>query len=95
MSDEETKGDWIAKKLVHHIEEINASRSLSAQQSDVGRRTAHIHCPERAPKLVREHYNLRLHRKRSKLEYEDMHLPAMAIDPIEEAADDLILADSD
>ena len=23
MSDEETKGDWIAQKLVHHIEKIN------------------------------------------------------------------------
>jgi hypothetical protein len=47
--------------------------------------------PERAPKLVRVHYNLRLRRKRSNPEYEDGHLPAMTIDPIDEAADDLIV----
>ena len=60
-----------------------------------------IHCPkrnrlgpERAPKLVRVHYNLRLRRKRSSPEYDDVHLPAMTIDPIiEEAADDLIVED--
>ena len=59
---------------------------------------AHIHCPkrnrlepERAPKLVRVHYNLR--RKRSNPEFEDGHLPAMTIDPIDEAADDLIVKD--
>ena len=49
--------------------------------------------PERAPKLVRVHYNLRLRRKRSSPEYDDVHLPAMAIDPIEEAADDLTVED--
>ena len=41
--------------------------------------------PERAPKLVRVHYNLRLRRKRSNPEFEDVHLPSTAIDPIEEA----------
>jgi hypothetical protein len=39
------------------------------------------------------HYNLRLRRKRSNPEFEDGHLPAMTIDPIDEAADDLILED--
>jgi hypothetical protein len=41
------------------------------------------------------HYNLnlRLRRKRFHPEYEDVHLPAMAIDPIEEAADDHIEED--
>ena len=60
-----------------------------------------IHCPkrnrlgpERDPKLVRVHYNLRLRRKRSIPEYDDVHLPAMTIDPIEEAADDLIVEDA-
>ena len=59
---------------------------------------AHIHCPkrnrlepERAPILVRVHYNLR--RKRSNPEFEDGHLPPMTIDPIDEAADDLIVED--
>jgi hypothetical protein len=60
---------------------------------------AHIHCPkrsrlgpERAPKLVRVHYNLC--RKRSNPEFEDGHLPAMTIDLIDEAAaDDLIVED--
>jgi hypothetical protein len=49
--------------------------------------------PERAPKLVRVQYNLRLCRKRSNPEFEDVHLPSTAIDPIEEAADDLIVED--
>ena len=49
--------------------------------------------PERAPKLVRVHYNLRLRRKRSNPEFEDVHLPSTAIDPIEDAADDLIVED--
>ena len=50
--------------------------------------------PERAPKLVRVHYNLRLRRKRSNPEFEDGHLrAAMTIDPIDEAADDLIVED--
>ena len=83
-----------------------ASRSPSAQQSDVGRRTRTFTAsvqsglgtgclgPERAPKLVRVHYNLRLRRKRSSPEYDDVHLPAMTIDPIEEAADDLIVEDA-
>ena len=63
-----------------------------------------IHCPkrnrlgpERAPKLVRVHYNLRLRRKRSNPEFEDVvhnvHLATMTIDPIDEAADDLIVED--
>jgi hypothetical protein len=41
------------------------------------------------------HYNLRLRRKRlgSNPEFEDGHLPAMTIDPIDEAADDLIVED--
>ena len=60
-----------------------------------------IHCPkrnrlgpERDPKLVRVHYNLRLRRKRSNPEFEDGgHLPATTIDPIDEAADDLIVED--
>ncbi len=65
----------------------------------------HIHCPkrsrnrlgpERAPKLVRVHYDLRLRRKQSNPEFEDGLLPAMTIDPIDEAADDLIVeGDSD
>ncbi len=40
-------------------------------------------------------FNLRhgLRRKRSNPEYEDVQLLAMAIDPIEEAADDLIVED--
>jgi hypothetical protein len=38
-------------------------------------------------------YNLRLRRKRSNPEYDDVHLPAMAIDPIEEATDDLTVED--
>ena len=61
---------------------------------------AHIHCPkrnrlgpERAPKLVRVHYDLHLRRKRSNPEFEDGLLPAMTIDPINEAADDLIVKD--
>ncbi len=65
---------------------------------------AHIHCgcpkrtrnrlgPEQAPKLVRVHYNRRLRRKRSSPEYDDVHLQAMMIDLIEEAADDLIVED--
>jgi hypothetical protein len=41
--------------------------------------------------LVRVHYNLR--RKRSNPEFEEGHLPAMTIDPIDEAADDLIVED--
>ena len=59
-----------------------------------------IHCPkrnrlgpERDPKLVRVHYNLRLRRKRSNPDFEDVHLAAMTIDPIDEAADDLIVED--
>ena len=50
-----------------------------------------IHCPkrnrlgpERDPKLVRVHYNLRLRRKRSNPDFEDVHLAAMTIDPIDE-----------
>jgi hypothetical protein len=39
------------------------------------------------------HYNLRLRRKRSDPEFEDGHLPTMTIDPIDEAADDLIVED--
>ena len=46
-----------------------------------------------APKLVRVHYNLRLRRKRSNPDFEDVHLAAMTIDPIDEAADDLIVED--
>jgi hypothetical protein len=38
-------------------------------------------------------HNLRLRRKRSNPEYEDVHLPAMALDPIEEAAGDLSVED--
>ena len=49
--------------------------------------------PERDPKLVRVHYNLRLRRKRSNPDFEDVHLAAMTIDPIDEAADDLIVED--
>ncbi len=94
-------GDWGAgKKVLHdfvaHLVS-QASRSPSAQQSDV---YAHIHCPEwnrlgpeRAPKLVRVHYDLRLRRKRSNPEYDDGHLPALKIDPIDEAANDLIVED--
>ena len=60
-----------------------------------------IHCPkrnrlgpERDPKLVRVHYNLRLRRKRStNPDFEEVHLAAMTIDPIDEAADDLIVED--
>ena len=83
-----------------------ASRSPSAQQSDVGRRTRRTFTasvqsglgtgclgPERDPKLVRVHYNLRLRRKRSNPDFEDVHLAAMTIDPIDEAADDLIVED--
>jgi hypothetical protein len=38
-------------------------------------------------------YNLRLRRKRCNPEFEGVHLPSTAIDPIEEAADDLIVED--
>jgi hypothetical protein len=39
------------------------------------------------------HYDLHLRRKRSNPEFEDGLLPAMTIDPINEAADDLIVKD--
>jgi hypothetical protein len=42
---------------------------------------------------VHRDFNLRLRRKRSNPEYEDVQLLAMAIDPIEDAADDLIVED--
>jgi hypothetical protein len=39
------------------------------------------------------HYDLRLRRKQSNPEFDDGLLPAMTIDPIDEAADDLIVED--
>ena len=77
-----------------------ASRSPSAQQSDVGRRTRHSLSEAEPPWAVAgsetgpsASYNLRLRRKRSNPEFEDVHLAAMTIDPIDEAADDLIVED--
>jgi hypothetical protein len=99
MSDDETKGDWIAQKLVHHIDKINgmAGAAVISSYHRLGRGLQEgaqaSEGPERAPKLVRVHYNLRLRRKRSNPEYEDVHLPAMALDPIEEAAGDLSVED--
>ena len=95
-------GDWGAGKKVLHDSAVR----VSSQPIFIGaaerrwKAYAHIRCPkrnrlgpERAPKLVRVHYNLRLRRKRSNPDFEDGHLPAMTIDPIDEAADDLIVED--
>jgi hypothetical protein len=96
MSDEETKkGDRIAQKLVHHIEKINGMAGAEVidqvvtDSPEIAHSLSKAESPwaaERAPKLVRVHYSLRLRRKRGKPEYEDVHLPAMALDPIEEPA---------
>jgi hypothetical protein len=99
-------GDWGAgKKMLHDFAVRVTSQLISIGAAErCWKAYAHIHCecpkrtrnrlgPERAPKLVRVHYNLRLRRKRSSPEYDDMHLPAMTIDPIEEAADDLLVED--
>jgi hypothetical protein len=99
-------GDWGAgKKVLHDFAVRVTSQLISIGAAErCWKAYAHIHCecpkrtrnrlgPERAPKLVRVHYNLRLRRKRSSPEYDDMHLPAMTIDPIEEAADDLLVED--
>jgi hypothetical protein len=94
-------GDWgVGKKVLHDFAVRVTSQLISIGAAErCWKAYAHIHCecpkrtrnrlgPERAPKLVRVHYNLRLRRKRSSPEYDDVHLPAMTIDPIEEAADD-------
>ncbi len=99
-------GDWGAgKKVLHDFAVRVTSQLISIGAAErCWKAYAHIHCecpkrtrnrlgPERAPKLVRVHYNLRLRRKRSNPEFEDVHLPSTAIDPIEEAADDLIVED--
>ena len=95
-------GDWGAgKKVLHDFAVRVTSQPISIGAAErCWKAYAHIHCPkrnrlgpERAPKLVRVHYNLRLRRKRSNPEYEDVHLPAMALDPIEEAAGDLSVED--
>ena len=49
--------------------------------------------PAASTDLIEAAFNLRLCRKRSNPEYEDVQLLSMAIDPIEEAADDLIVED--
>ena len=92
-----------AGKVVYTVRVTSQLISIGAAER-CWKAYAHIHCecpkrtrnrlgPERAPKLVRAHFNLRLRRKRSNPEYEDAQLLAMAIDPIEEAADDLIVED--
>ena len=95
-------GDWGAgKKVLHDFAARVTSQPISIGAAErCWKAYAHIHCPkrnrlgpERAPKLVRVHYNLRLRRKRSDPEFEDVHLPAMAMNPIDEAADDLIVED--
>ena len=91
-------GDWGAgKKVLHDFAARVTSQPISIGAAErCWKAYAHIHChkrnrlgPERAPKLVRVHYNLRLRRKRSNPEFEDVHLAAMTIDPI----DDLIVED--
>jgi hypothetical protein len=90
-----------SKKVLHDFAARVTSQPISIGAAErCWKAYAHIHCPkrnrlgpERAPKLVRVHYNLRLRRKRSNPECEDGHLPAMTIDPIDEAADDLIVED--
>jgi hypothetical protein len=95
-------GDWGAgKKVLHDFAVLVTSQLISIGAAErcwkayahirVSKRTRNRLGPERAPKPVRVHYNLRLRRKRSSPEYDDVHLPAMTIDPIEEAADDLIV----
>ncbi len=95
-------GDWGAgKKVLHDFAARVTSQPISlAQQSDVGRRTRTFTVQSGTAlgrsglrsKLVRVHYYLC--RKRSNPEFEDGHLPAMTIDPIDEAAaDDLIVED--
>ena len=93
-------GDWGAgKKVLHDFAARVTSQPISIGAAErCWKAYAHIHCPkrnrlgpERAPKLVRVHYSLC--RKRSNPEFEDGHLPAMTIDPIDEAADDLIVED--
>ena len=96
-------GDWGAgKKVLHDFAARVTSQPISIGAAErCWKVYACAHSlskrlgPERAPKLVRVHYNLpsRLRRKRSSPEYDDMHLPAITIDPIEEAADDLIVED--
>ena len=95
-------GDWGAgKKVLHDFAVRATSQPISIGAAErCWKAYAHIHCPkrnrlgpERAPKLVRVHYNLRLRRKRSNPDFEDVHLAAMTIDPIDEAADDLIVED--
>jgi hypothetical protein len=90
-----------SKKVLHDFAARVTSQPISIGAAErCWKAYAHIHCPkrnrlgpERAPKLVRVHYNLRLRRKRSNPEFEDGHLPTMTIDPIDEAVDDLIVED--
>ena len=99
-------GEWgTGKNVLHDSAARVTSQPISIGAAERGWKAyTHLHCPKRnrlgpelAPKLVRVHYDLRLCRKRSNPEYEDVYLlctlPAMAIDPIEEAADDLIVKD--
>ena len=95
-------GDWgVGNKVLHDFAARVTSYPISIGAAErCWKAYAHIHCPkrnrlvpERAPKPVRVHYNLRLRRKRSNPEFEDVHLAAMTIDPIDEAADDLIVED--
>ena len=85
-------GDWGAgKKALHDFAVRVTSQPISIGAAErCWKAYAHIHCecpkrtrnrlgPERAPKLVRVHSNLRLRRKRSSPEYDDVHLPAMTI----------------
>ena len=73
-----------------------ASRSPSAQRSDVGKHMpTWIHCakrnrlgPERAAKLTCVHYNMRLRQAREDPTFEPVCLPQMVLDPIDAEADD-------
>ena len=93
VTDEETKANWIAQKLVHHIEKINKDgwrrvgrpghhrlgrrRQEGAQPCEGadGGRIRVSGCAAHALNVIPGGF-------------EDAHVPAMKMDPIEEEADD-------
>ncbi len=102
-------GGWGAGKKVLLVVHDFAAR-VTSQPISIGaaercwKAYAHIHCPkrnrlgpERAPRLVRVHYNGSITFVCAASEVirnlKTGILPAMTIDPIDEAADDLIVED--